>query len=304
MKAAIAFVALTLATPVVASESGRQILDRRKTLEQYARWWDDRYQRMNLVVVDPGGSERRTEIEVSEKREKDLRQKSLVVFTSPSDKAGIALLGHTKLGEAAAQWLYLPEFRRVRQVGGSLRFDRFSITDFTPHDLDLLANMPFWSEEDARSNLEGSDVLDGVLCHRIELLPQPDYIKYGRILLWLDTKDLVPRQVELYETPPKTGVVPWLFGGGGGSTEGQPLRRFRQWNLEWLVIPPVPNFQPILPPTTCDWEWVVSVPIAHHIEVQTVGRGSRTRIEVEETRLNEGLDDLMFASSGLDRIGK
>lgn len=272
-------VAMVLVVPAVAAETAREILDRRATLERGARWWQDRYQRMSLVVRDPGGTERRREIDLAEKRTPDLQQKSLIVFRSPVDRAGLALLALTEPGAAAAQWMYIPELRQIRQIGGKVRFSRFDITDFTPHDLDLLADMTFWSEADAGSTLEGSEEIDGVPCYRVALAPHREYVKYAKIVLWIGYEDLVFRQLEFFETASSRGFFSWLFGGSSATSEG-PVRRFRQWDIRWIN----------------------GVPVAYRAEAESVERGSTTKIEVIEVRINEGLDDTMFNPARLDRI--
>lgn len=261
-----------------AAESAREILDRRKTLDDGPRRWTDRYQRMRLAVED-GGVVRRLELETYDRREHE-RQKSLVVFIAPAEKAGIGLLSHTAAGRSSNQWLYTPTTRRVRMVARGVRLNRFDITDFTYHDLDVLTEMPNWSEQDARSKLRPGETIDGVACHVIELEPHLEHIAYARIVVWLGQDDLVPRQIEFYSEPEQRGFFDWAFGRERDA--GQPVRRFRQMDIRS----------------------VGSIPVAHRIEVETPADHSRTTIDVVEVRFDRGLSDAFFSPGSLDTRAK
>jgi Outer membrane lipoprotein-sorting protein len=258
-----------------AAETARQILDRAKALDDGSRWWNDRYQRMQLSVEE-GASTRHLELEMYDRREHDRRQQSLIIFLAPAVKAGIALLGHTEGGKPANQWLYTPETRRVRQIAKTGRSNRFDITDFTYHDLDVLTDMPNWSEEEARSKLLDSETIDGVACNVIELEPRLEHVVYGRVLLWLGRDDLVARRVEFYKIPEPRGLLARLFGGGEDDSK-QPVRRFRQKDIR--------N--------------VGSIPVAHRIEVETPAEHTRTTIDVVAVRFDQGLTDAFFSPGSL-----
>lgn len=258
-----------------ATESARQILDRRKALDDGSQWWNDRYERMNLSVQE-GASARHLELETYDRKEHGRKQQSLIVFLTPAEKAGIALLGHTEGGKPANQWLYTPETRRVRQIAKTGRLNRFDITDFTYHDLDVLTDLPNWTEEEARSKLRDPETLDGVACHVIELEPRLEHVAYGRVLLWLGRDDLVARQVEFYKKPEPRGFLAWLLGDGEDESK-QPVRRFRQKDIRNAG----------------------SIPVAHRIEVETPAEHTRTTIDVVGVRFNQGLTDAFFSPGSL-----
>ena len=258
-----------------ASETARQILDRAKELDDGARWWNDRYQRMNLTVEE-GASARHLELETYDRKQHGRKHQSLIVFLTPAEKGGIALLGHTEGGKPASQWLYTPETRRVRQIAKAGRLNRFDITDFTYHDLDVLTDMPDWTEDEASSNLRDSETIDGVTCHVIELEPRLEHVVYGRVLLWLGRDDLVARQVEFYKRPEPRGFFGWFFGSGDDDAK-QPVRRFRQKDIRNVDL----------------------IPVAHRIEVETPAEHTRTTIDVVEAHFNRGLTDAFFSPGSL-----
>src|SRR5213594_297614 len=177
-------VVLALASAARADETARQILDRRKTLDDTTRHWDDRHQKMKLAILYRRGGERVREIELFDRREPGDEQKTILFFLAPAEVKGTAFLAYTHKGRAADQWLYLPELQRVRQITARTRNESFVGTDLTYHDLDLVQEMTSWSEDDAASRLRGEEAVDGVASHVIELAPKREDIGYKRIVLW------------------------------------------------------------------------------------------------------------------------
>jgi hypothetical protein len=61
--------------------------------------------------------------------------KTLVVFTSPAEIRGVALLSINRRGVSARQYIYTPATQRVRSVVAQERTARFIGTDFTFEDI-------------------------------------------------------------------------------------------------------------------------------------------------------------------------
>ena len=260
------------ATPAVA-ETARQILDRQRALADGERRWVDRHQQLTMEVVSPDHAARSMAVDLFDKKGAGGEQKTMAYFSSPSSVKGTAFLAINRPDRAADQWLYLPEFRRARRVGGAARYSGFVGTDFTYHDLDLLAEMPQWSEADATSSLRGEETLAGVPCHVIELTPVREDIGYQRIVIWLGRDDLVARQIELYEQAPTAG---WL--GLGGGTTPAPTRRITQ----------------------SDVRRVGAIPVPFHAEVQTPAAGSRTVVTFSKVTFDQSLPDELFTQPALE----
>ena len=247
-----------------AAETARQILDRRKALDDGARHWDDRHQRLKMRIVDGRGGERVREREVYERREPGDEGKTTLFFLAPAEVKGTAFLAFTHKGRSADQWLYLPELKRVRQITARARSESFVGTDLSYHDLDLIQELGSWSEEDARSKLGGEETVDGVACHVVELTPQREDIGYKRIVMWLGRDDLVPRRLEFFED---------------GS---EPKRRIEQ----------------------ADVRAVGAIPVPHRIEAATPAAGSKTLIDISDVQFNQHLEDDLFTQRALERGGR
>jgi outer membrane lipoprotein-sorting protein len=249
------------ASPAPGAETAREILDRRKALDDTTRHWNDRQQRMRFVIVGGSGGERRRELSVYERRYPEDEIKSVVFFHAPAEVKGTALLAFTHKGRQGEQWLYLPALARVRVISGSARREKFVGTDLTYHDLDLIQEMSSWTEQDATSKLLGAGDVGGVAVHTIELVPQREDIGYQKIVLGLGRDDLVPRRIEFYE-------------------DGEePLKRITQ--SEVRAVGPIP--------------------VAHKIEVQTPAAKTSTTVEVSEVKFDEGLKDDVFTQRTLER---
>lgn len=256
-------VAAPVGRSLAGAETAREILDRRQALEDGPRRWTDRVEKLSLIIEDGRGGERRRELTRYERRGQGRGTSTLVFFHAPAEVKGTGFLSIGRPGAAADQWLFLPELRRVRQIAARARSESFVGTDLTYGDLDMIADMPWWSEDDARSRLRGEEAVGDVPSWVIELAPQRDSIAYSRILLWLAKDDLVPRRLELFAE----------------ADTGQPSKRIEQRAIR-MVGP---------------------VPVAHEVEVTTPGKGSRTRATTISVAFDSGLPDDLFTQRTLER---
>jgi outer membrane lipoprotein-sorting protein len=253
---------LALAGAADGGETARQILDRRKALDDTSRRWDDRQQRMTLRLFDRRGGERVREVEIFERREPGDEQKTILFFLAPAEVRGTAFLAHVHPGRPADQWLYLPELKRIRKITAQTRRESFVGTDLSYQDLDLIQEMTSWSEADAASRLRGEESVGGVPAHVIELARRRPDIPYPRIVLWLGRDDLVPRRLEF-----------WDDGGD------QPRKRIEQAEVRL----------------------VGRIPVAHRVEVTTPGAATRTEITITDVRFDQKLEDELFEQRALER---
>jgi len=263
MRARVAtFLLLGLVAPAWG-ETAREILDRRKALDDTTRHWDDRHEKLKLTIVDRHGGERLREMEIYDRREPGDEQKTILFFLAPAEVKGTGFLAFTHKGRAADQWLWLPELQRVRQITARTREESFMGTDLSYHDLDLIQEMSSWSEDDARSSLRGDETVDGTACHVIDLAPRREDIGYKKIVVWLGHDDLVPRALEFWEDGK------------------EPKKRLKQ----------------------SDVRTVGAIPVAHHVEAATPASGSHTVIELTDVQFNQKLDPELFSQRYLERGG-
>jgi len=247
------------------AETAREILDRRKLLDETERHWDDREQAITLRLYGSRGGERTRELVVYERQLDGDEQQSILFFERPAEVRGTGFLSFSHAEGPADQWLFLPALKRVRQITAQTRQESFVGTDLSYHDLDLLQDMPSWTEDDAASSLLGEADVEGVATHLIELRPKRDDVGYGRIRLWLGKDDLVSRRTHFFE--------------GVDDPADEPAKEILQ----------------------SDVKMVGKIPVPHRLEVRRPQRGSRTVMEVERVRFDQGLEEDLFSQRALER---
>src|SRR6267378_7516437 len=97
----VAAALLAALAPPALGETAREILDRRKALEDTTRHWDDRHQKMKLTIVDRRGGERVREMDLFDRREPGDEQKTILFFLAPAEVKGTGFLAFTHKGRAA-----------------------------------------------------------------------------------------------------------------------------------------------------------------------------------------------------------
>ena len=128
-----------------------------------------------------------------EKENENVGDKSLVVFESPRDVEGTALLSHARILEPDDQWLYLPALKRVKRISsknksGAFVGSEFAFEDFTITELNKFT-YKYIGEED----------LDGMTTDVIERFPRYENSGYTKQKSWIDQDIYQVRKVEFYD---------------------------------------------------------------------------------------------------------
>lgn len=201
VRAGLVLMAIGAAAVVVHADAARGILDRARALEEGERKWSDRHEHLALGITTPTGGTRSRELDLYEKKTPggDPHQKQLLVFRAPAEIRGTVFLGLLHRGRAAEQWLYLPEFKRTRQIVARMRDQPFVGTDLSNKDLDIVADLVTWTDADADASLVGETTVDGVACHQIALVPRREDIGYAKLVAFLGKEDLVARRLEFHD---------------------------------------------------------------------------------------------------------
>jgi Outer membrane lipoprotein-sorting protein len=257
----LAAVAL-LAASLARAETARDMLDRAKAVND-AREPKDRAQKTKMTLVDSRGGERVRDLDIYAKSYGPRARRTIAFFLSPPEVKGVGLLSWSYPDKDDDQWLYLPELKRVRQISGSSRKQSFQGSDFTHDDIHLLDDIRDWTETDATSKLVRDDeTIDGVHAAVIELVPQNKAYDYARFLVWLDREDATFRKIEFYD-----------------KKDGSLVK-----TLTWR-----------------GFETIDGIPTARHIEMVNAKKGTKTLLDVSETRYNRGLTEEAFSQRTLER---
>lgn len=119
--------------------------------------------------------------------------KSLVVFDSPNDIKGTALLSHAQILEPDDQWLFLPALKRVKRISSANKSGPFVGSEFAFEDFTALELNKYdyrWVRE---------ETLDGMQTDVIERIPRYEDSGYSRQLSWVDRDVYQVRKVEFYD---------------------------------------------------------------------------------------------------------
>ncbi len=151
--------------------------------------------KLSMVLRNAAGQEttRSLRINTLEKANEDVGDKSLVVFDSPRDIDGTALLSHAQILEPDNQWLYLPALKRIKRISsanksGPFVGSEFAFEDFTSLELNKFS-YKFLKE----------DTLDGLQVDVVERYPRYKNSGYTKQIAWIDQEIHQIRKVEFYD---------------------------------------------------------------------------------------------------------
>jgi hypothetical protein len=121
--------------------------------------------------------------------------KTLVVFTSPEEIRGVALLSINRRGVADRQYMYVPAVQRVRSVAPRERSARFIGTDFTFEDLAerMLDDFTY-------KLLADTEIIEGHKTYKVEAAPvDAARSQYKFLYYWVAQDAPVILHAEMYD---------------------------------------------------------------------------------------------------------
>lgn len=261
---ALALVVAGASVLPAAAQTAEDILARRRELEAGAYRWTDRHQTMKMRLLGGSRDESRVlEIESYEKRFDDGRSATASFIRAPVDVEGTAFLGERQPGQPSRQWLYVPWAKKTRRITRPAG-ESFMGSDLSYGDVDLLRELPTWSEKEADVSLLPQEVVDGVPSHVLVLVPKRQDIEYARVTLWLGTADLIARRIDLH--------------ADGKDARKRILQK--------------------------DVRAAGSVLVPRRIEVETLAARTRTEISVTDVAFDQRLDEALFTQQALQRGGQ
>ncbi|GAB4524681.1 MAG: outer membrane lipoprotein-sorting protein [Parvularculaceae bacterium] len=151
--------------------------------------------RLRMILRNAAGQETERELtfKTLEKENESVGDKGLIVFETPRDVAGTALLSHAKILEPDDQWLFLPALRRVKRISsanksGPFVGSEFAFEDFTAQELNKYTYRYI-----------GEDLVDGMVMDIIERYPRYEKSGYTKQVGWYDREIFQLRKVEFYD---------------------------------------------------------------------------------------------------------
>jgi hypothetical protein len=143
-----------------------------------------------IIIKDKKGASSTLSLTSSSKRYDGQLSKSLVRFSAPADLAGAGFLQVQKKQGDDDRFLFLPELKKSRRIGGNLRSNAFMGTDFSYADID---NRDL---RESKATLIDEPMIGKVATYHLMVTPNHAEALYGKIELWVRKDDfIVIRQV-------------------------------------------------------------------------------------------------------------
>ncbi len=159
------------------------------------RGFSDSVVQLKMVMRNKAGKQTQRSLLIStlEVPDETLGDRSLIVFDSPADISGTALLSHVKILDPDDQWLYLPGLKRIKRISsvnksGPFVGSEFAFEDFTALELKKYT-YKYLGEKD----------LNGIMCDMVERYPRYEYSGYTKQVSWIDQQVFQVRKVDFYD---------------------------------------------------------------------------------------------------------
>jgi outer membrane lipoprotein-sorting protein len=148
---------------------------------------------VTMILTDASGREKRRRLDFALHEIDDDGDRQRIVFRSPGDVRGTALLTHSHVLADDSQWLYLPAFKRIKRISAANQAGPFVGSEFAYEDL---------VEQDADNYVNRylrDDTLEGVPCYVVERVPRFDNSGYRRQVVYVDQAELRYRKIEFFD---------------------------------------------------------------------------------------------------------
>ena len=150
---------------------------------------------LEMVLKNASGAESRRILELStlELPDESVGDKNLIVFFSPADIEGTALLSYAKILDPDDQWLYLPALKRVKRISSKNKSGPFVGSEYAFEDItgqELNKYEYTWLREEACGKLT---------CDVVERRPLYKDSGYTRQIGWVDQTVFQARKIEYYD---------------------------------------------------------------------------------------------------------
>ena len=148
-----------------------------------------------MVLRNAAGqsTERSLSFSTLEKVDESVGDKSLVVFNSPRDVEGTALLSHANILDPDDQWLYLPALKRVKRISSANKSGPFVGSEFAFEDFTITELNKFTYA------YVGEEEMDGMTVDVVDRFPRYERSGYTKQRSWIDQDIRQARQLEFYD---------------------------------------------------------------------------------------------------------
>ena len=189
----VAAVLLATAGAVLAADNGAFEIAARSDRSDVG--FGDSEVELQMILRNAAGQEstRSLRITTLEKPDETVGDKSLVLFKTPRDIEGTALLSHAKILDPDDQWLFLPALKRVKRISSANKSGPFVGSEFAFEDFTAIELNKF------DYTYVGTEPCGELVCDVLERTPRYENSGYKRQVSWVDQTDFQLRKVEFYD---------------------------------------------------------------------------------------------------------
>lgn len=124
--------------------------------------------------------------------------KSLVIFDTPRDVKGTAMLTYSHKTADDDQWLYLPALKRVKRISSSNKSGSFMGSEFSYEDLGS-QEVEKYTYKWLRNEKCPTDEYSQLTCFVLEYYPVDKTSGYTRQVAWIDEKEHRLLKIDFYD---------------------------------------------------------------------------------------------------------
>jgi outer membrane lipoprotein-sorting protein len=156
--------------------------------------FQDTTAKMHMVLRNKAGRESRRQMRYWTLEGTSDGDRTLMLFDTPSDVRGTAMLTHSHGNKPDDQWMYLPAFKRVKRISSANRTGSFMGSEFAYEDLGSPEVSKYtyrWQRDETCGG--------GQKCNVNERIPVDKHSGYSRQLVWSDYEHYRPYKIEFYD---------------------------------------------------------------------------------------------------------
>lgn len=159
------------------------------------RGFGDSQVELQMILRNAAGQVTTRELEIAtlELPDESVGDKSLVVFRTPNDIEGTALLSYAQILEPDDQWLFLPALKRVKRISSANKSGPFVGSEFAFEDFTSLELNKFSYE------FIGEEQWNGLTVDVVERTPRYENSGYTRQVTKIDQDIYQIREVQFYD---------------------------------------------------------------------------------------------------------
>lgn len=159
------------------------------------RGFGDSRVELTMILRNAAGNQtqRTLELRTLEDPDEATGDKSLILFHSPRDIQGTALLSHAKILDPDDQWIFLPALKRVKRISSVNKSGPFVGSEFAFEDL-TGQELRKYDYRYLRQESCGD-----LICDVVERIPLYEYSGYTRQVVWIDNSEYQFRRIDYYD---------------------------------------------------------------------------------------------------------